>query len=185
MISIIPLKAAPDHSLSELGDLLRDLLGEETIVRLADEGQTVVAEIAGVTIKVTLCEESVPAEIIDGPLAAAWYWEEAKEALAGHSAHFVVVVSDPRLPKIVPFDDGSGNEPQMEPFSESGVIEIYPEAPAAPPLSAEHIRYSVQDALLLTRVSLSLGSHCSPLAVYWDGSTSIHSWSAFENHVRR
>ena len=56
MISLLPLESVPDLSLNELGDQLRDLLGDETIIRLADEGGTVVAEIAGVSVKVTLCE---------------------------------------------------------------------------------------------------------------------------------
>ena len=53
MSSLIPLDNLPEIPLTEMGDQLRDLLGEETIVRLADEGKTVVAEIAGVMIKVT------------------------------------------------------------------------------------------------------------------------------------
>ena len=76
MISLLPLESVPDLSLNELGDQLRDLLGDETIIRLADEGSTVVAEIAGVSVKVTLCEEPIPAEILEGPLSAAWYWED-------------------------------------------------------------------------------------------------------------
>ena len=183
MISLLPLASTPDPSLNELGDQLRDLLGDETIVRLADEGSTVVAEIAGVTIKVTLCEEPIPSEVLDGPLSAAWYWEEAAAVLRGHEAHLVVVISDPRLP-VQETTDVPAPEPvpenNPENQSEKGVIEIYPEAPAAPALDEEVIRYSVQDALLLTRISLMLGSSCSALAVYWDGSTSVHSWTAFQ-----
>lgn len=179
MISLIPLDNLPEIPLTEMGDQLRDLLGEETIVRLADEGKTVVAEIAGVMIKVTLCDEPIPDHILAGPLSAAWYWDEAPAVLGGHEAHLVVVVADPRLP--VPDNTKSTEEQYSQSIgSQSGVIEIFPEAPDAPALDAEVVRYSVQDALLLTRISLLLGASCSALAVYWDGSTSIHSWTAFE-----
>ncbi|MGB1070443.1 MAG: DUF4261 domain-containing protein [Planctomycetota bacterium] len=179
MISLLPLESVPDLSLNELGDQLRDLLGDETIIRLADEGSTVVAEIAGVSVKVTLCEEPIPAEILEGPLSAAWYWEDGTSILQNHEAHLFVVVSDPRLPEPSPESEpDSEAAPEVSPSK--GVIEIYPEAPAAPVLDEETIRYSVQDALLLTRVSLMLGDCCSALAVYWDGSTAIHSWTAFE-----
>ncbi len=184
MISIIPLKTIPETSLTDLGDHLRDLLGDETIVRLADEGQTVVAEIADVTIKVTLCEEPVPSRVLDGPISAAWYWEEAESTLAGHPAHFFVVVSDPRLPEPDPPIQSDEMATSEDVSSDGGVIEIFPEAPDAPPLNSDGIRYSVQDALLLTKVTLLLGSHCSALAVYWDGSTSIHSWSAYEESCK-
>ena len=46
MISLIPLRENSDVDLNELGDQMRDLLGEDTIVRLADEGGTVIAEVA-------------------------------------------------------------------------------------------------------------------------------------------
>ena len=32
MISLLPLESVPDLSLNELGDQLRDLLGDETII---------------------------------------------------------------------------------------------------------------------------------------------------------
>ncbi|HCW44251.1 MAG TPA: hypothetical protein DGU45_02940 [Planctomycetes bacterium] len=179
MISLIPLRENSDVDLNELGDQMRDLLGEDTIVRLADEGGTVIAEVAGVSIKASLRNHPIPVEILQEPLKAAWYWSDAESEINKHSSYFIVVISDPRIPE----------PPKMEPaevveetpnIEGEGVLEIFPETPDAPPLDDSVIRYSVQGALLLTRISLLLGNNYGALGIYWDGSTALHSWKAFE-----
>ncbi|MGE4619113.1 MAG: DUF4261 domain-containing protein [Planctomycetota bacterium] len=179
MIAIVPLKTTMAHQGHELGDLLRGLLGEDTIVRLADEGKTTIAEVAGVVVKVSLRDQPVPADLFEGPLSAAWYWPEAREILSDHEGHVIVVVDDPRLQ---PADD---EEPALEKTTEEAPTEALTSLSTAnldkpPVLDADTIRRGVQNALLLTRVTQVIGSALGAVGVYWDASTSIHAWNAFD-----
>ena len=50
MISIIALESAIEPQDHEIGDLIRGLLGKDTIVRLTDAGRTTVAEVVDVCV---------------------------------------------------------------------------------------------------------------------------------------
>ena len=102
-------------------------------------------------------------------MSAAWYWEDGASVLQSHEAHLFVVISDPRIPE-PSSESTSDSEPVQDVSPSKGVIEIYPGGPSSLPVfDEEAIRFSVQDALLLTRVSCCWGDCCSALAVYWDG----------------
>lgn len=174
MISFVPLKTAIEHQGHEIGDQLRGLLGEDTIVRLADSGRTTVAEVAGVVVKVSRRDHPMPADLLEGPLSQAWYWPEAREVLTDHEAHLIVIVEDPREEVV---------EEESEEQPVSGVVEgsLSLTGNKKPPeLDVDQIRFRVQSALLLTRVTQVLGSVLGASGVYWDASTSVHSWDAFD-----
>ncbi|MEC9477273.1 MAG: DUF4261 domain-containing protein [Planctomycetota bacterium] len=179
MISFVPLKTAIDHQGHEIGDQLRGLLGEDTIVRLSDAGRTTIAEVAGVVVKVSRRDHPIPAELLEGPLSEAWYWPEAKDLMAAHEAHLIVVVDDPR--ENVNDEESEELDTELESVSAAGEGSLSLTGTKKPPaLDANRIRYRVQSALLLTRVTQVLGSVLGAIAVYWDASTAVHSWEAFD-----
>ena len=96
MISIIALESAIEPQDHEIGDLIRGLLGEDTIVRLTDAGRTTVAEVVDVVVKVSRRNHPIPADLVEGPLSEAWYWPDAEEVLAQHESHLIVMVEDAR-----------------------------------------------------------------------------------------
>ncbi|MGE4612713.1 MAG: DUF4261 domain-containing protein [Planctomycetota bacterium] len=176
MISIVALQSASEPEDHEIGDLIRGLLGEDTIVRLSDAGQTTIAEVAGVVVKVSRRNQPIPADLLDGPIENAWYWPEAKQEFSRHQSHLIVICeasdeADPPPEGVVSAeDDSTGQMPVSSPE----------EALDAPVLDASEIGFSVQRALLLTRVTQVLGTALGAIGVYWDSSTTIHSWAAFE-----
>ncbi len=176
MIAILALKSNVEDKTREIGDSLLGLLGEDTIVRLADGGKTTVAEVAGVEVKVSRRDHSIPSELLEGPLEAAWYWPEAQEHLSAHRSHLVVICQ-----KSSDQDEGSADvEGEAEKdVPAAGVSEIE-EVTTPPRLDASEISHAVQRSLLLTRVTQVLGKAFGAIGVYWDSSTSLHSWGAFE-----
>lgn len=180
MISLVPLKSSIEHQGHEVGDQLRVLLGEDTIVRLADSGRTTVAEVAGVVVKVSQREHPISPDLLEGPLSQAWYWPEARETLEGHEAHLIVVVEDPREKNIETETDEQDVSEESESDSFEGGLSLTGDK-KPPKLSVEKIRFRVQSALLLTRITQSLGSVLGAVGVYWDASTSVHSWNAFDD----
>lgn len=46
-------------------------------------------------LRVVAVGEPIPAAVLAGPLSGAWYWPEARNALAGHRAHLVCVAKGP------------------------------------------------------------------------------------------
>ncbi|MAW77045.1 MAG: hypothetical protein CMJ95_06610 [Planctomycetes bacterium] len=184
MISIIPLKTDIEHQGHEVGDQLRGLLGEDTIVRLADSGRTTVAEVAGMVVKVSRRDHPVAADLFEGPLSEAWYWPEAKEVLSGHEAHLIVIVEDPGEQTVE--QENVVKETQLEPVSGTLETSLSLSSNKIPPvLDAEKIRFRVQSALLLTRLTQVLGSVLGASGVYWDASTTIHSWDAFDESCQQ
>lgn len=176
MISIVALQSASEPEDHEIGDLIRGLLGEDTIVRLSDAGQTTIAEVAGVVVKVSRRNQPIPADLLDGPIENAWYWPEAKQEFSRHQSHLIVIcdASDGTDPPPARDVSAEGEETGEMPVSSPE------EALDAPVLDASEIGFSVQRALLLTRVTQVLGTALGAMGVYWDSSTTIHSWNAFE-----
>lgn len=180
MISIVALQSASEPEDHEIGDLIRGLLGEDTIVRLADGGKTTVAEVADVVVKVSCKDHTIPEDLLDGPLSEAWYWPEAEEVLGEHQTHLIVIVEDSR--------PETAEETSVQQYAsldkgddDSGGSLSPAQGEKPPHLDAEKIRFRVQGALLLTRITQVLGSALGAVAVYWDASTTIHSWSAFND----
>ena len=176
MIAILALNSRTEDQSHEIGDLLRGLLGEDTIVRLSDAGQTTIAEVAGVVVKVSSRNQPIPEDLLDGPIENAWYWPEAKQEFSRHQSHLIVIcessdATDPPPDRVVPAEQDS---------TESMPVSHPEEALDAPVLDAGEIGFSVQRALLLTRVTQVLGNDLGAVGVYWDSSTTIHSWNAFE-----
>ncbi|MDE0960153.1 MAG: hypothetical protein OSB09_05170 [Planctomycetota bacterium] len=172
MIAILALKSKIVDQAHEIGDRLRELLGEDTIVRLADDGITTIAEIAGVVVKVSRRDQPIPGELLDGPIENAWYWPEAREVFSAHASHLIVLCHKSPTPGEPDVSTAEGMEPGAEFES------LTPEK--APALDEGEVGYSVQRALLLTRVSQVLGAAFDADGVYWDASTTIHSWTAFD-----
>lgn len=48
----------------------------------------------GATANVTLIDQPIPWERLEGPCATAWYWPEAESRLRDHSAHLFVTLLD-------------------------------------------------------------------------------------------
>ncbi len=185
MISIIALESAIEPQDHEIGDLIRGLLGEDTIVRLADAGRTTVAEVVDVVVKVSRRNHPIPADLVEGPLSEAWYWPEAEEVLAQHGSHLIVVVEDGRTETAEESNEQALNDQEStiteETEDDSSGSPSLSGQNNPPALDAEKIRFSVQSALLLTRVTQVIGAAVGAVAVYWDASTTIHSWSAFND----
>lgn len=81
MIAILALNSRTEDQAHEIGDLMRGLLGEDTIVRLSDEGHTTVAEVAGVVVKVSRRNQPIPEDLLDGTVASrrAGCWVPGEE----------------------------------------------------------------------------------------------------------
>ena len=187
MIAILALKSEIVDQTHEIGDRLRELLGEDTIVRLGDDGITTIAEVAGVVVKVSRRDHPIPNELLDGPIENAWYWPEARQVFLSHASHLIVICQKSTTEEEQ--DVATSEIPESGVKMESAVSELAPldsapldSAPldSAPPLDEGEIGFSVQRALLLTRVSQVLGDAFDAVGAYWDSSTTIHAWSAFE-----
>ncbi|RTZ91636.1 MAG: hypothetical protein DSY92_04050 [Planctomycetota bacterium] len=180
MIAILALNSRTEDQAHEIGDLMRGLLGEDTIVRLSDEGHTTVAEVAGVVVKVSRRNQPIPEDLLDGPIENAWYWPEAKQEFSRHLSH-MIAICEPSDAADSPASRGVVAEAEStEPIQ----VSRPEEALDAPLLDTEEIGFSVQRALLLTRVTQVLGNAFGAAGVYWDSSTTIHSWSAFEESCK-
>ncbi|HIA26503.1 MAG TPA: DUF4261 domain-containing protein [Planctomycetes bacterium] len=147
------------------GQFLR-LFGEGVILRQADAGQTVVAEIHNTLIKVSFRDHPIPEEVLKSPIEGAWYWPEARSEFDRHRAHIAVVVEDAPA-------DGSSSVPKGEMEEESD------ETKGPLPIDSGRILDRVQKALLLTRVLEVFGEAHFPVGVYWDGAPLVHSWPSF------
>ncbi|HIC22497.1 MAG TPA: DUF4261 domain-containing protein [Planctomycetes bacterium] len=180
MISIIALESAIEPQDHEIGDLIRGLLGKDTIVRLTDAGRTTVAEVVDVVVKVSRRNHPIPADLVEGPLSEAWYWPDAEEVLAQHESHLIVMVEDARTETVEASNEQESTITKEAEDDSTGSRSLSGEN-NPPPLDAKKIRFSVQSALLLTRVSQVIGSALGAVGVYWDASTTIHSWSAFND----
>jgi hypothetical protein len=182
MIAILALKSEIVDQTHEIGDRLRELLGEDTIVRLGDDGITTIAEVAGVEVKVSRRDHPIPSELLDGPIENAWYWPDARQVFSSHASHLIVICQKSTTEEEQ--DVATSEIPESGVKMESAVSELAPldSAPldSAPPLDEGEIGFSVQRALLLTRVSQVLGDAFDAVGAYWDSSTTIHAWSAFE-----
>ncbi|MBT6540630.1 MAG: DUF4261 domain-containing protein [Planctomycetes bacterium] len=191
MIAILALKSEIVDQTHEIGDRLRELLGEDTIVRLGDDGITTIAEVAGVVVKVSRRDHPIPNELLDGPIENAWYWPEARQVFLSHASHLIVICQKSTTEEEQ--DVATSEMPESGVEMESAAAESAPldsapldsapleSAPldSAPPLDEGEIGFSVQRALLLTRVSQVLGDAFAAVGVYWDSSTTIHAWPAF------
>jgi len=182
MIAILALKSEIVDQTHEIGDRLRELLGEDTIVRLGDDGITTIAEVAGVEVKVSRRDHPIPSELLDGPIENAWYWPDARQVFSSHASHLIVICQKSTTEEEQ--DVATSEIPESGVKMESAVSVLAPldSAPldSAPPLDEGEIGFSVQRALLLTRVSQVLGDAFDAVGAYWDSSTTIHAWSAFE-----
>ena len=147
------------------------LFGEGLILRQADAGQTVVAEIHGTLIKVSFRENKIPPEVLKSSIDGAWYWPEAKAEFDRHKSHIAVVIED--APEDQLEDETSGDSAQNT--TEEGTRE----ETAPPAVDSETILKRVQKALLLTRVLEVFGEAHQALGVYWDGAPLVHSWASF------
>ncbi len=94
-MALIALGRSELPSFDAIATAYRDLFPEAAplVASQATDG-LVTFTIDDFTAAATLVPRPIPASQLEGPAATAWYWPDAAEALAGHTAHLLVTLID-------------------------------------------------------------------------------------------